>query len=108
MRDRAEAHVGPALWERQRNGRKGTVTWDTSAVPVRCDSYIVMKTKSITLALGLAVVLCIPSQLASAAEEEASYKATPLKKVFIKKAADGGMTEVELGNWRRKKAAATR
>ena len=97
MRDRAEAHVGPALWERQRIGRKGTVTWDTSTVPVRCDGYIVMKTKSITLALGLAAVLCIPLQLASAADEEANYKPTPFEKMFIKKAADGGMTEVELG-----------
>jgi putative membrane protein len=56
-----------------------------------------MKTKSITLALGLAAVLCIPLQLSSAADEEAGYKPTPFEKMFIKKAADGGMTEVELG-----------
>jgi len=77
--------------------QKGTVTWDTSTVPVRCDGYLVMKTKSITFTLGLAAVLCIPLQLSSAADEESGHKATPFEKMFIKKAADGGMTEVELG-----------
>ena len=73
------------------------MTWNTSTVPVSCDGYIVMKTKSITLALGLAAVLCIPLQLSSAADKEAGHKPTSVEKIFIKKAADGGMTEVELG-----------
>ena len=77
--------------------RRGTVTWYTSTVPVRCDGNIVMKTKNITLALALAAVLCIPLHLTSAADEEAGYKPTPFEKMFIKKAADAGMTEVELG-----------
>ena len=56
-----------------------------------------MKTKSIRLAFGLAVLLSLPFQLCSAADEVASNKPTAMEKMFIKKAADGGMRDVELG-----------
>jgi putative membrane protein len=56
-----------------------------------------MKTKSIRLAFGLAVLFSLPFHLCSAADEVASNKPTAMEKMFIKKAADGGMTEVELG-----------
>ena len=56
-----------------------------------------MKTKSLTLALGLVAILSVPFQSSSAADEATSSKPTAMEKTFIKKAADGGMTEVELG-----------
>ena len=74
-----------------------TVKYDPSTVSVRRDDYVVMKTKSITLALGLVAILSVPFQPSSAADEATSSKPTALEKTFIKKAADGGMTEVELG-----------
>jgi len=73
------------------------VKCDPSTVSVRRDEYVVMKTKSITLALGLVAILSVPFQPSSAADEATSSKPTAMEKTFIKKAADGGMTEVELG-----------
>lgn len=46
-----------------------------------------------TIALGLIVALCGFSHYSAAADE----KATAMEKVFIEKAANGGMTEVNLG-----------
>ena len=76
---------------------KATVKCDPSTVSVRRDDYVVMKTKSITLTLGLVAILSVPFQPSSAADEATSSKPTAMEKTFIKKAADGGMTEVELG-----------
>ena len=57
-----------------------------------------MKLKTLALTLGVAATLCAPLQLSSAAEEAGgNMKATAADKAFMKKAADGGMTEVELG-----------
>jgi putative membrane protein len=52
-----------------------------------------MKTLTFILGLGTAVAL----STAFAAEMKQSDKATAKETTFIKKAADGGMTEVELG-----------
>jgi putative membrane protein len=52
-----------------------------------------MKTLTVVLALGAAVVL----SSAFAADKEKSDKASANDTAFIMKAADGGMTEVELG-----------
>ena len=76
---------------------KMTAKCDTSAEPFMCDDYIVMKTKSITLALGLAAILCVPFQPSSGADEKTNNEPTAVEKMFIKKAAGGGMMEVELG-----------
>jgi len=54
-----------------------------------------MKIKTAVITLGLAAALCAPWQNSFA--DEASGKATTKEKTFIKKAADGGMTEVKLG-----------
>ncbi len=58
-----------------------------------------MKIKTLAFTLGLAAVLCIPGQQTFAADEDtaAAAKPTAAEKMFMKKAADGGMTEVELG-----------
>jgi putative membrane protein len=56
-----------------------------------------MKTKSITLAFGLAALLSLPLRLSSGADGVASNKPTAMEKTFIKKAAGGGIMEVELG-----------
>ncbi|MGH7936363.1 MAG: DUF4142 domain-containing protein [Chthoniobacterales bacterium] len=54
-----------------------------------------MKLKTAIITLGLAVAVCAPWQQSFA--DEAAGKATMKEKAFIKKAADGGMTEVKLG-----------
>ena len=56
-----------------------------------------MKIKTLLLTLGLAALVAAPLQQTFAADAEMSAKATAKEKAFIKKAADGGMTEVELG-----------
>ena len=57
-----------------------------------------MKVKSLALTLGIAAALCVPLHHSFAAEEDAgAAKATAAEKAFIKKAADGGMMEVEMG-----------
>ena len=58
-----------------------------------------MKIKTLAFTLGLAAALCAPWQQSFAADEDTTgaAKATASEKMFIKKAADGGMTEVELG-----------
>ena len=58
-----------------------------------------MKIKTLAFTLGFAAVLCTPWQQSFAADEEtaAAAKPTAAEKMFMKKAADGGMTEVELG-----------
>lgn len=55
-----------------------------------------MKIKTLALTLGVAAALCAPWQHGFAADEHTA-QATAAEKMFIKKAADGGMTEVELG-----------
>ncbi len=55
-----------------------------------------MKTKYLTVTLGLALALAAFGPQSFAADETA-MKATPAEKMFIKKAAMGGMTEVKLG-----------
>jgi putative membrane protein len=54
-----------------------------------------MKIKTAVITLGLALAVCAPWQQSFA--DEASGKATMQEKMFIKKAAEGGMTEVKLG-----------
>jgi hypothetical protein len=75
---------------------------------VMCDDYIAMKTKSVTLALGLAATLSLPFQPSSGGDEVANNEPTAMEKLFFKKAADGGLTEVELGTLAAEKVAATR
>jgi putative membrane protein len=54
-----------------------------------------MKLKTLILSVGLLAALAIPWQASMAADEQAKANAT--EKKFIKKAANGGMMEVELG-----------
>lgn len=54
-----------------------------------------MKTKTL-ITLGLAIGICALGQYTLAAEADQA-KASASEKAFMKKAADGGMTEVELG-----------
>ncbi len=58
-----------------------------------------MKTKTFILALGIAATLCTPWQGAFAQEKERSPTSEKgsTDAIFIKKAAHGGMMEVELG-----------
>lgn len=51
------------------------------------------------MTLGVAATLCAPLQFSFAADEagDKMMKPTAADKAFMKKAADGGMTEVELG-----------
>jgi putative membrane protein len=56
-----------------------------------------MKIGILTVTLGLAAGLGAFGPQSIAAEKEASGKATATEKAFIKKAADGGMIEVKLG-----------
>ncbi len=57
-----------------------------------------MKIKQFALTLGIAAALCAPLQYSFAADDDASMaKPTAAEKAFMKKAADGGMTEVEMG-----------
>jgi putative membrane protein len=51
--------------------------------------------KTLNFVLGLGIVLSLPTMFA--AEKEKSGTATAKEIAFIKKAADGGMAEVELG-----------
>ncbi len=55
-----------------------------------------MKIKTLALTLGLAASLGVPFQLSFAADDAAAQP-TAGERMFMKKAADGGMTEVELG-----------
>lgn len=55
-----------------------------------------MKIKHLVVTLGLAIALCASGQNIFAADENGA-KATAAEKTFIKKAANGGMTEVNLG-----------
>ena len=55
-----------------------------------------MKASTITFTLGVAALVWVASS-SLAADENANAPATAMEKIFIKKAADGGMTEVELG-----------
>jgi putative membrane protein len=56
-----------------------------------------MKIRTLAVTLGLVAALGAFGPQSFAAGKEASGKATASEKAFIKKAADGGMTEVELG-----------
>ena len=56
-----------------------------------------MKIQHIALAFGLAALLSLPLQFSLGADDAASNHPTAMEKLFIKKAADGGLTEVELG-----------
>ncbi len=58
-----------------------------------------MKIKTLAFTLGVAVALSAPWQQSYAADENAGEHTTPtaMEKTFIKKAAQGGMTEVALG-----------
>ncbi len=49
------------------------------------------------LVLGIATALCAPLQLSLAKDKEKGAKAPASDAAFIKKAANGGMTEVALG-----------
>ena len=61
--------------------------------PVRTRIFCNMKRLTFALILGTAVAFTA----GFAADKEKSNKATAKESTFIKKAADGGMTEVELG-----------
>lgn len=70
----------------------------TSATRVKRDQQGTMNTKTLALTLGIAVALAAPLQRSFAADADTGMaKATAMEKAFIKKAADGGRTEVELG-----------
>lgn len=57
-----------------------------------------MNIKTLAFTLGVAATLCAPLQLSFAADKaDDSMKPTAAEKAFMKKAADGGMTEVEMG-----------
>ena len=56
-----------------------------------------MKIRTLAVTLGLVAALGAFGPQSFAADKEATGKATASEKAFIKKAADGGMTEVELG-----------
>lgn len=56
-----------------------------------------MNIKTLAFSLGIAAILCAPWEQSFAADEEAMAKPTAAEKAFMKKAADGGMTEVEMG-----------
>ena len=55
-----------------------------------------MKIKTLAFTVGAAVALCAPWQQSFAADEAAAMP-TAMEKTFVKKAAQGGMTEVALG-----------
>ena len=61
--------------------------------PARARIFCTMKKLTFALILGTAVAF----SAGFAADKEKSDKATAKESMFIKKAADGGMTEVELG-----------
>lgn len=66
--------------------------------PRRTRSIYTMKITTLALTLGIAATLCAPFQYSFAADDAAAgMKVTAAEKAFMKKAADGGMTEVELG-----------
>lgn len=57
-----------------------------------------MKIKTLAFTLGVAAALCAPWQQSSAADDtNTNTKPTAMEKAFVKKAAQGGMTEVALG-----------
>lgn len=60
-----------------------------------------MKTKPLTFAAALAAVLCVSSVYAA----DKSDNSSAMDKTFIMKAANGGMTEVELGKIAAQKGA---
>ncbi len=56
-----------------------------------------MRLKQLAYTFGLAAALSLPLHKVSAADKEMGGKATAAEKTFIMKAANGGMTEVDLG-----------
>ncbi|MGI8891075.1 MAG: DUF4142 domain-containing protein [Chthoniobacterales bacterium] len=64
-----------------------------------------MKIETLIFTLGLSAVVAVPLQCTLAADEKADMAATAKEKAFIKKAADGGMTEVEMGKVAAEKGA---
>jgi putative membrane protein len=85
---RARESFGTGCGQRSFDIRRGTQT----------RSFHTMKIKTLAFTLGLAAALATPLQHSFAADEDSGKPmANAMEKKFIKKAADGGMTEVELG-----------
>lgn len=66
-----------------------------------------MQIKNIGVSIGLGVIMAALCQSSFAADADNGGKATAMEKKFIMKAANGGMTEVEVGKVAQEKGASS-